>query len=296
MQLTDSSNIDSVKKKWIIKALQAKKHVLCEKPVAKSAEEYLEMLAVAKENNRYIMDGTMFVHNNRTSLMLDHIAQRDVFGNVTRINAEFTFKGDDNFHANNIRISKEGDFHGCIGDLGWYCIRLAQLVFTKANAESAKRAQITNWRLNDAGVPIDVSGFVFFQNDNTNEEEHVLSFHCSFLHPLNQRVSIVGSKQSLEMKDFVIPKEGINSWVVHGQSLSANDEYSHQSVELTESPSGPVQEVLMWRNFNRFCRSVETKGWDDVDAARLSKISLQNQQVVDALMESIALGGKAVDL
>jgi predicted dehydrogenase len=257
------------------------------------------MLVVAKENNRYIMDGTMFIHNNRTNLMLEYIAQSDVFGNITRINSEFTFVGDDHFHTNNIRTTKKGDPHGCLGDLGWYCIRLAQLVFSKTKAGNAKRVQTTNWKLNDEGVPIDATCLVFFQDGDgkkNSNDEHVLSFHCSFLHPLNQRVLINGTKQSLEMKDFVIPKEGVQSWVVHGQPSFGYDSYSVQISDLLESPSGPAQEVLMWRNFSNFCRTVETKGWDDAGVVSMSNISVENQQILDALMESITLGGKSVSL
>ena len=57
-----------------MKALRAKKHVLCEKPVSISASEYEGLLAVAKESGRYLMDGTMFVHNSRTGHMLDYVS------------------------------------------------------------------------------------------------------------------------------------------------------------------------------------------------------------------------------
>ena len=120
-----------------MKALLAKKHVLCEKPVSVTSSDYQDLLRIAKEVDRYIMDGTMFVDNNRTQLMMDYVNQEHIFGKVTRINAEFTFRGDDNFFASDIRTNKEGDPHGCIGDLGWYCVRLAQLVFPKAT--KAKR-------------------------------------------------------------------------------------------------------------------------------------------------------------
>ncbi len=292
--------INSFKKEWVIKALQAKKHVLCEKPVATTSLEYQEMLTVAKENNRYIMDGTMFVHNNRTHLMLEYIARHDLFGDVTRINSEFTFMGDENFHNKNIRTTKEGDPHGCIGDLGWYCIRLAQIVYKHTKNGVATSVQTTNWKLNDEGVPIDATCLVFFNQSEDGEDvssdDNVLSFHCSFLHPLNQRLSICGTIQSLEMKDFVIPKEGVQSWVVHGQSLTVNDKYSVQSYDLMEAPSGPAQEVLMWRNFQSFCRSVEKTGWVNADALDLSNTSLDNQKIVDALVESINLGGTVVTL
>jgi len=292
--------LNSVKKEWVIKALQGKKHVLCEKPVAITAVEYQEMLTIAKENNRYIMDGTMFVHNNRTHLMLEDISQNDVLGAVTRINSEFTFTGDDNFHKKNIRAKREGDPHGCIGDLGWYCIRLAQVVFKQSKADKAISVQTTNWKLNDEGVPIDATCLVFFNEseDNGSNDNRVLSFHCSFLHSLNQRALVCGTKKSLELNDYVIPKEGVQSWVVNGQSLTVNDTYSVQSIDIKEAPSGPVQEVLMWKNFHIFCRSVEKSGWADADADALniSNMSVDNQKVLDALMESINLGGTAVTL
>lgn len=248
------------------------------------------------------MDGTMFIHNNRTQLFLEYIANSDVFGNVIRIDSEFTFRGDEEFFANDIRTTKDGDPYGCIGDLGWYCVRLAQLVFGKVKCGKVARAQATYWKLNKEGVPIDAQCLVVFKGEkdggagDDENQEYVLSFHCSFLRPLTQRVSIVGTKQTLEMLDYVIPREGINCWVVHGEDLTLHDTYSIRSSDVMEVPSGPVQEVLMWRNFSKYCREVENYGWCDGEANQVSITSLENQRIVDALMESISKDGKVVSL
>jgi predicted dehydrogenase len=287
-----------IKKDWIMKALKAKKHVLCEKPVSIAASDYEELLAVAKEAGRYIMDGTMFVHNSRTVHLLEYISREAAFGKVMRINSEFTFRGDEDFFDNDIRTTKNGDPYGCIGDLGWYCVRLAQIVFKKVDCGTVTRAQTTFWELNEEGVPIDAQCMVFFRNEGADNDidEQVLSFHCSFIHPLQQRVSIIGTKQSLEMVDYVIPREGSSSWCVHGQDLTVNDEYCVRSSDMVEVPCGSVQEVLMWRNFSKHCRAVERDGWQAEDANVLSAISLQNQKIVDALMESIEQNGKPIRL
>jgi predicted dehydrogenase len=290
-----------LKKEWVIKALNNKKHVLCEKPVSACVADYEEILNVAKKVNRYVMDGTMFVHNNRTQHFLDYISNHAVFGNVIRINSEFTFRGDEHFFANDIRTTKDGDPYGCIGDLGWYCVRLAQLVFGKVKRGKAVRAQVTYWKMNEQHVPMDAQCLVVFDkeedgDDDNDEEELVLSFHCSFLHPLSQRVSIVGTKQTLEMVDYVVPREGINHWIVHGEDLTRHDTYSVRTSDVMEVPSGPVQEVLMWRNFSRYCREVESRGWCNGEAEQLSVMSIENQRIVDALMKSISEDGKPIGI
>lgn len=314
-KLLQSTDIDAVyiplptclKKEWVLRALEYNKHVLVEKPVATNRENYFEMISAAKKARRYLMDGTMFVHNTRTKQVLDYITKDNSksFGKINRINTEFTFSGDDEFFKQDIRVSKDGDPHGCIGDLGWYCIRLSQLVFRHVGAPIFKSAKVTDWKLNDAGVPIDATCLVTFsKKDAKHEEENgriehgkcVLSFHCSFVHPLRQRTEIVGSKQCLEMDDYVIPKDGTPTFRVYEQSLTFCDIFTVEKSEVIDSLNGPVQEVMMWRNFSKFCKSIEVSGWLDGDeATMLSSMSCENQLILDALMESIHKDGLQID-
>ena len=50
---------------WVIKAAQAKKHILLEKPCGVSLESLSRMLAVCEEHHVRLMDGVMFMHYKR---------------------------------------------------------------------------------------------------------------------------------------------------------------------------------------------------------------------------------------
>jgi hypothetical protein len=51
---------------WVVKCAQAKKHILCEKPVALSREDLEVMLKACKDNGVHFMDGVMFMHHDRS--------------------------------------------------------------------------------------------------------------------------------------------------------------------------------------------------------------------------------------
>ena len=48
---------------WTIKALRHGKHVLCEKPMAPTAEQAGEMFRIAKENNVFLMEAFAYQHS-----------------------------------------------------------------------------------------------------------------------------------------------------------------------------------------------------------------------------------------
>ncbi|KAL7532605.1 hypothetical protein ACHAXR_004728 [Thalassiosira sp. AJA248-18] len=307
----------TLKKEWTTRALRSGMHVLIEKPVAPSAADYQEMIQEAKLHNRYLMDGTMFVHHPRTERLLAEISSEDTFGKVACINAAFTILGNDDFMKNNIRMKRDCDFQGCIGDLGWYCIRLAQLVFRRVGFGSIKSAQVSDWKLNEEGVPIDATCLVTFQADDNDDEcsntnsNHTLSFHCSYLHPWNQIGEVFGTKQAAKVMGFVNPKEGPVSFQVCASNEDFNMANQPSPGQIGERadvehmvPCEVSQITLMWIKFREYCKVVEERGWNDEDtitptgddASALSEISLENQLVVDALMESIGGNGKIVCL
>ena len=164
---------------YVIGALRAGKHVLLEKPVANSAEEYRKMLAVASENSRFLMDGTMFVHHPRTNQYVKSVS------NPTRVHFNFTFDGGKAFHSTDIRTKKDGDFMGCIGDLGWYCTRMGLLVFSGADTSKldglVTEVQVTRYVLNDEGVPLDADCTVYFTDVSTERwrKYHLAAQTCS---------------------------------------------------------------------------------------------------------------------
>lgn len=55
----------SIRKAWLIRAADAGKHVLSEKPAGASADDVREILAACRRNGVQFMDGVMFMHSGR---------------------------------------------------------------------------------------------------------------------------------------------------------------------------------------------------------------------------------------
>ena len=301
---------------YVAKALSLKYHVLLEKPVAISSTSYKDMLSEASKNQKLLMDGTMFVHHPRTKAFATSIK------NPNRVTFNFTFDGTkngqlgSNFFTNDIRLKKDGDFLGCVGDLGWYCVRMGLLVFS-ANDSNAlkgmvKDAQVVRYQLNDEGVPYEADCLVYFSDNR------VLSFHCSFIHPLCQTVTIsgTGSGYTATITDAILPLPGEKlSYTLFKQGLLQDAEITTQETKVMEFDNTDVQEVCMWKNYSKMARKidevsvstsdlpsvVDEKWWcgesDEVrEANAIASYSLYTQIVLDCLMKSIELDGAKVQV
>lgn len=109
---------------WTIKALQAKKHVLCEKPMAVTVEQAEKMLQVAQEEQRLFMEGFMYRFHPQISQALSWIEEGQL-GEVSLIRGSFSFLMDD---WENIRL-QEVPGAGSLWDVGCYPIHFMNLVF-----------------------------------------------------------------------------------------------------------------------------------------------------------------------
>jgi len=267
------------------------------------------MLKQASRSGKFLMDGTMFVHHPRTNEFVKSVP------NATRVHFNFTFDGGKTFHASDIRTKKDGDFMGCIGDLGWYCTRMGLLVFSGADGNIlhglVTDVQVTRFELNDEGVPIDAECLVHFT------ESRILSFHCSFKHPLNQTVHISGHGCGYTsiITDAILPFAGASlMYTKVKQDLTQYDEIVTNETEVIECDNTLVQEVCMWRNFNRLTRVIDKEStlnssasiadecwWsgdsrDVKEANSIASYSLLTQIIIDGLMESINCKGSKVKI
>ena len=174
-QLVDSQDLvdalyiplpSALHKDWVRRALESGKHVLLEKPVALAAADFQDMMQAAYECGKLLMDGTMFVHNNRTQKLLEYCCNEKIMGTIQRIESAFSFNGqedDPNFFVSNVRCRKDGDPMGCVGDLGWYCVYMAILVFNAAAGARPVAVKAVDFTSTDDGVPIDASCIVYFE-------------------------------------------------------------------------------------------------------------------------------------
>lgn len=183
---------------WVSKAAIAKKHILLEKPVAVTASEFSAMIEVCRLHNVFLMDGTMFMHHRRFESLMTSISD-PILGRISMVRSSFSFNGtSEAFLGSNIRVSASGDPLGCLGDLGWYCIRFGIMIFAQMKVQD-----ISKWRIvprvasafltagTKDGVPLECEARVGFSSrDSENPWEHVLVFDCSFLQPFRQKAEI----------------------------------------------------------------------------------------------------------
>jgi predicted dehydrogenase len=117
-----------MRKDWVIKAANAGKHVMCEKPCAIDSEELEAMTSACAANKVQFMDGVMYMHSDRMAKLREALDDPENVGEIRRIASAFSFCAPPEFFGENIRGNSELEPAGALGDLGWYTIRATLFV------------------------------------------------------------------------------------------------------------------------------------------------------------------------
>ncbi len=144
---------NNLHKEWVIKALKAGKHVLCEKPLALNAEDAKEMFAVAKENNVILMEAYAYLHSPYIQSLKEDI-KSGIIGDVEFVDTAFFTQ----YYVEDIRMYKELG-GGAVYDLGCYCTTMIlSLVDSTPDFVMAKA------EFNDKGADVLASVILKFEN------------------------------------------------------------------------------------------------------------------------------------
>ena len=108
---------------WTLRALDAGKHVLCEKPLALSAEDVDRIAVLAAANQRIVAEGFMYRHEPLTSRLLELVGDGAI-GPISHIAAGFTF---DQSRENDVRLDAALG-GGSVWDIGCYCTSVIRLI------------------------------------------------------------------------------------------------------------------------------------------------------------------------
>ena len=120
---------------WVIKALNAHKHVLCEKPLAMNECELRRMFAAARENGVILMEAYAYLHSPYIARLKEIISSGEI-GKVDYIDTAFLTQD----YSDDIRLHKEQGGGG-IYDVGCYCTSMilslidSPVKYIKADAE-----------------------------------------------------------------------------------------------------------------------------------------------------------------
>lgn len=266
-----------LRKEWLLRAAAAGKHIVSEKPCATSVADLREILDACRRHRVQFMDGVMFMHSGRLARMREVLDDGASVGPLRRISSDFSYLPPKEFYRTNIRSHSALEPLGCLGDLGWYCVRLSLW----ANGGRLPRS-VTGRTLAQLGrtdsptpVPTDFAGELHFADGL------VADFRCSFVADFHQSALITGANGTLSLDDFVLPRaEPESAFLVNGRR---NTVAEHGTAHATS------QETNLFRNFAAQIQSgTSNEQWPT--------IALNTQRVIEALWQSAELGGQPVPL
>lgn len=187
---------------WVVRAADAGKHIWCEKPCGATVADLRAMIEAARRNRVQFIDGVMFMHNPRLERVQRALNDETAFGKIRRITSHFSFCSAEDFRQANIRSDSALEPLGCLGDLGWYCIRIAlwAMNWQLPREVTGRLLSETCSDRSQRAVPFDFSAELLF-NDGVSS-----GFYCSFLTAYSNWVAMTGTKGHLRMPDFVLPK------------------------------------------------------------------------------------------
>ena len=175
---------NSMHVEWSVRALEAGKHVLCEKPLSRRAADVERVFAVAEREDRLLMEAFMFRHNPQTRRVVELVEQGAV-GRLRLIRAQFSFVAGD---PANVRLSS-GLEGGALMDVGCYCVSYARLLAGEPEAVHAFQV------LGGDGVDVVFAGVMQMP------DEVLAHFDAGLALAARDEVEIVGDAATLFLDD-----------------------------------------------------------------------------------------------
>jgi D-xylose 1-dehydrogenase (NADP+, D-xylono-1,5-lactone-forming) len=171
---------------WSIKALQAGKHVLCEKPMSRHPDDVERAFDVAEREGRVLEEAFMWRHHPQLQRARELIAAGDV-GELRVIRAAFAFNAAD---PDDIRL-QAGLEGGGLMDVGCYCVSGCRAL---ASAEPV-RGYAEYVPGGNGGVDVALSATLRFPGDV------IAHFDCGLSYVGGGHLEAVGNEGSIFLAD-----------------------------------------------------------------------------------------------
>jgi len=113
---------NSMHHEWTLKALEAGKHVLCEKPYSRHPADVEQAFDLAAARGLVLMEAFMYRHNPQTRRVAELVAG-GTLGHLRLVRSRFSFIA----QPDDVRLRRDLDGGGLM-DLGCYCVSGARLL------------------------------------------------------------------------------------------------------------------------------------------------------------------------
>jgi D-xylose 1-dehydrogenase (NADP+, D-xylono-1,5-lactone-forming) len=180
---------NSLHAEWTIRALERGKHVLCEKPLAMTAEQCERMDAAAKAHERVLMEAFMYRFHPRSERLFE-LVHGGAVGEVRYLQTAFSFTVTD---PGNIRLDRALG-GGALMDVGCYCVNVARSVL---GAEPGEVEAFARWAPGD--VDEQLTGTLRFGDGR------VAQIACSLRAARSEEVLVVGSEGTVRTSRSFVP-------------------------------------------------------------------------------------------
>lgn len=188
---------------WTVKALQAGKHVLCEKPMVLTLAEADQIIAATQETGKVVAEAFMYRHHPQT-LKVKELIDSGAIGEMQLIKGAFTFT-----------LKREGNFRwvreyggGSLWDVGCYPISFARMLV------GVEPAEVFGWQVTGP----EGSDDSFFGQMRFGNGVH-MQFDCGFTSTPRSFIEIVGTAGSMQVTNAFKPGRKSEFKIIRGDEI-----------------------------------------------------------------------------
>ena len=263
-QLLENADVDAIyiplpnhmHLEWTLRAIEAGKHVLCEKPIALNAGEVQQMVDAAQEARVVLMEAFMYRFHPRSGRVKE-LVESGAIGNVRLVHAAFCYRASD---PDNIRFKPEMG-GGALMDVGCYGVSLARWMFGQEPEEVQASAEY-----GPSDVDVNFAGILSFAGGGKAMVE------ASFTSSMQQVYSVVGLEGAIDVRRH-------NAFIPWEDETVFYKREPDDEVGEAETISGVDEYKLMVEHFADVVLGKAERMFPDDD-------SIKNMRVLDALAEA----------